>query len=228
MEQKIRIIKGGNPLSAFWLKLIAAATMLIDHVGLLFFPQLAIFRMIGRISFPLYAFLAAEGAANTRHKTRYLARLFLFAMLSELPFRLAFSVSWKEWTPQNVMFTLLAGVASCFACTNLKKWQAVLCTAALAALAQLCGSDYGAYGVLTVVLFYVLRAEKAGQGISFSLLTVLHTARTGAMLQTFSVFALVPCAFYNGTRGRDLRWFFYAFYPAHLLVLWGIHIMLLQ
>ena len=95
----------------------------------------------------------------------------------------------------------------------------------LASAAQLAGADYGAYGVLAVVFFYLLREEKAGQGISFSLLTAAHCILTADPLQAFSVLGFLPCARYNGERGRDLRWLFYAFYPAHLLLLWALRLL---
>lgn len=209
-------------MSAFWLKLIAAVTMLIDHTGVLFFPQLSVLRVVGRVSFPLYAFLAAEGAANTRRPGHYLARLSLFALLSELPFRLAFSVGWNNLLPQNVLFTLLAGVACCLVFSSQKPLPSLFFTLSAAASAQLAGTDYGAYGVLCVVGFYLLRRERAGQGIAFSLLTALNSICTPAPLQAFAVLGLAPCALYSGERGRDLRWLFYVFYPAHLLLLWGI------
>lgn len=209
-------------MSAFWLKLIAAASMLTDHIGALFFPQLSVLRIVGRVSFPLYAFLAAEGAANTRRPARYLARLGVFALLSELPFRLAFSVGWEYPLPRNVLFTLLAGVACCLVFSSQKPLPALLFTLSAAASAQLAGTDYGAYGVLCVVSFYLLRRERAGQGIVFSLLTALNSICAPAPLQAFAVLGLAPCALYSGERGRDPRWLFYVFYPAHLLLLWGI------
>lgn len=209
------------------MKLLAAAAMLIDHIGILFFPQIAVFRVIGRISFPIYAFLAAEGAAKTHSPRRYLVRLGIAALLSELPFRLAFSVPWSSWPPKNVLFTLLCGVICCFVCSAKKPWVTILCTAALAAAVQLSGSDYGAYGVLAVVFFYVLRGEKIGQCAAFSMLTVLQALLAGWPLQSFAVFGLIPCALYSGERGRDLRRFFYIFYPAHLVALWAVHLLLI-
>ena len=98
-------------MTSFWLKIIAAVTMLIDHTGAVFFPQLAVFHIVGRLSFPIYAFLAAEGASKTHRKSRYLLRLGIFALLSEAPFRLAFSLGWENPLPRNVLFTLLCGVA---------------------------------------------------------------------------------------------------------------------
>ena len=73
------------------LKLIACITMLIDHIGAVFFPSLILLRIIGRLSFPIYCFLLAEGAAHTKHAPRYALRLLLCALISELPYDLAFS-----------------------------------------------------------------------------------------------------------------------------------------
>lgn len=208
-------------MSAFALKMIAAATMVIDHVGAMFFPQIAVFRVVGRVAFPIYAFLAAEGAAKTRNPSRYLARLAVFALISELPFRMALSVGWDKYTPQNVLFTLLAGVACCVVCSSQKPIPSALFTVFAAAAAELCGTDYGAYGVLCVAGFYLLRGKTAEQGMAFSLLTALRVILT-APIQGCAVLGFLPCACYSGQRGRDLRGLFYAIYPAHLLLLWAI------
>ena len=212
-------------MSAFWLKVIAAAAMLTDHIGALFFPQTAVLRIAGRLAFPIYAFLAAEGAAKTRHPCRYLARLGAFALLSELPFRLAFSISLNKPALLNVLFTLFAGAACCMVCSVQKALPSFCFILSAAAAAQLSGSDYGAYGVLCIVCFYLLRREKAGQGIVFALLTAFNSILVPAPLQAFAVLGLAPCALYSGERGRDLRWLFYAFYPAHLLLLWAVRLI---
>ena len=201
-------------MSAFWLKLIAAASMLTDHIGALFFP--AAFRSAhrgARFVPTLCLSCGAEGAANTRRPARYLARLGVFALLSELPFRLAFSVGWEYPLPPERAF-YPAGRRGVLPCVFLSKTAAgASFTLSAAASAQLAGTDYGAYGVLCVVSFYLLRRERAGQGIVFSLLTALNSICAPAPLQAFAVLGLAPCALYSGERGRDHAGCFMCFIP---------------
>lgn len=109
-----------QPLTGFHLKLVALVTMIIDHAGAVFFPGTGLFRTIGRIAFPIYAFLIAEGCRHTRNRRRYLMGLGLFALVSEIPFDLAFGdILVGEKLPRvdflrhtNVFFTLFFAVAA--------------------------------------------------------------------------------------------------------------------
>ena len=92
------------------LKMLALITMVIDHVGAVFFPQLYWLRYIGRISMPIYAFLISQGYKYTRNFTRYAIRLAIFAVISEVPYDLLFHGTWLEFGNQNIMFTLLSGL----------------------------------------------------------------------------------------------------------------------
>ena len=96
-------------MSAFTLKMIALVTMVIDHVGAVFFPDLIWLRYIGRLSMPIYAFLLAEGYRKTRNFLHYALRLALFAVLSEVPYDLLFQGRVLEFSRQNILFTLLTG-----------------------------------------------------------------------------------------------------------------------
>lgn len=120
-------LKGRQSLTGFQLKLIALVTMIIDHVGAVFFPWTDDFRIIGRIAFPIYAFLIAEGCRHTRDRRRYLTGLGLFALVSEIPFDMAFGdILVGEAFPHvdflrhtNIFFTLFFAVAVVHICETL-------------------------------------------------------------------------------------------------------------
>ncbi|MEG1942513.1 MAG: TraX family protein, partial [Angelakisella sp.] len=97
-------------MTSFTLKIIAIAAMLIDHIGYMFFPDMIIFRLIGRIAFPIFAFFVAEGIRFTHDRKKYLTRLLLLAVISEIPFDLMRNGSAFSPSSQNVCFTLAVGV----------------------------------------------------------------------------------------------------------------------
>lgn len=213
--EKLRILDGTT------LKLIAIISMLIDHVGSMFFPGALWMRAVGRLAMPIFAFCVAEGYLHTRNRMHYLCRLGIFAVISELPFDLAF-FGCLETTHQNIMATFFLAVLALmiydYICSRRNATLAMTVVFAMAALSLLLGVDYSLFGIITVFAFYVLhdRAHWVRQlgGIAFIALTrtVGYYAATGL--------AVIPLLMYNGKKGRGLKWLFYAFYPGHLLVLW--------
>lgn len=97
-------------ITSYQLKWIAIVTMVIDHMGAILYPTEMVFRYIGRISFPIFCFLLVEGFCHTHDIFGYMARLGAFALMSEIPYDLAFNGEVLEFTHQNVFFTLLLGV----------------------------------------------------------------------------------------------------------------------
>lgn len=201
-------------MTGFQLKLLAILAMTADHIGAVFFPEIPLLRWIGRLAMPVLSFFIGEGLRHTRSPRRYLLRLTGFALLSELPFDLAF-YGGIEWGHQNVYFTLALGLLALWAIQSrgMEGWLLAL-TAALAA--ELLGCDYGMYGVLLILLldrFHRARSEQlAGAAL-------LNLAFFGLQTQTLSLIALPLLWLYNGKRGRDDRRLFYLYYPAHLCVL---------
>lgn len=201
-------------MTGFQLKLLAMLAMTADHIGAVFFPEIPLLRWIGRLAMPVLSFFIGEGLRHTRSPRRYLLRLTGFALLSELPFDLAF-YGGIEWGHQNVYFTLALGLLALWAIQSrgMEGWLLAL-TAALAA--ELLGCDYGMYGVLLILLldrFHRARSEQlAGAAL-------LNLAFFGLQTQTLSLIALPLLWLYNGKRGRDDRRLFYLYYPAHLCVL---------
>lgn len=201
-------------MTGFQLKLLAMLAMTADHIGAVFFPEIPLLRWIGRLAMPVLCFFIGEGLRHTRSPRRYLLRLTGFALLSELPFDLAF-YGGIEWGHQNVYFTLALGLLALWAIQSrgMEGWLLAL-TAALAA--ELLGCDYGMYGVLLILLldrFHRARSEQ------LTAAALLNLAFFGLQTQTLSLIALPLLWLYNGKRGRDDRRLFYLYYPAHLCVL---------
>lgn len=201
-------------MTGFQLKLLAMLAMTADHIGAVFFPEIPLLRWIGRLAMPVLCFFIGEGLRHTRSPRRYLLRLTGFALLSELPFDLAF-YGGIEWGHQNVYFTLALGLLALWAIQSrdMEGWLLAL-TAALAA--ELLGCDYGMYGVLLILLldrFHSARSEQLAAA------ALLNLAFFGLQTQTLSLIALPLLWLYNGKRGRGDRRLFYLYYPAHLCVL---------
>lgn len=223
-------------VSQEFLKLIACITMLIDHIGAIFIPGYAL-RIIGRLSFPIYCFLLAEGVRRTGNLRRYGLRLAISMMLAELPFDLAFWGRWT-WAHQSVMVTLLLGF---LALTAMEKcgspFGKLLITIPFVLLAQWMRTDYGGAGVCLIVLFGMTRdmphkylLQLLGMVVIFDQIPGLQIRIGGYYLpvQMFAILSLIPIALYSGrkvTGSKLAQWGFYLFYPVHLAVLYCIKIL---
>lgn len=212
------------------LKVIACVTMLIDHIGAVLMPWNMVLRMIGRIAFPIYCFLLAEGAYYTKNPRKYVLRLGIGVLLSELPFDLALSGG-VDWTYQSVMVTLLLGV---LALLCMKKTEntvgKILIVVPFAAAAELLLTDYGAAGVLLVAVFGLTREKPWWQRL-LGVLVVLYITPSATMdiwgirlpMELLGALALIPIAGYSGrklTHSKAVQWAFYLFYPVHLTILY--------
>lgn len=225
-------------ISGSTVKLVAIVTMFIDHFAAVVLARVLlsggwtdqlyviyrIFRMIGRLGFPIFCFLLVEGFEKTGSRAKYALRLGLFALISEVPFDLALSAKILEFGHQNVYFTLFLGLLAL--CTfdfiakrkfpTILHW--ILCAAALClfmVLAELLNTDYAGMGVLTITVIYIFRRSNAlAMAGGCAVLTLM------ALNELPSFLAIFPAAAYNGKRGLKLKYFFYAFYPVHLFLLW--------
>lgn len=222
-------------LNGFHLKLIAICTMLIDHMGYTLFPGVMWLRCVGRVAFPIFCFLIAEGCVYTHDRKKYALRLLVFALLSEIPFNLM--NSGMIWDPydQNVLWTLLTGALVCW----LIDWALKKCTplsfvltgAAMVAaywLLEIGNTDYGGWGMLLVAAFYGVHRAPSGAvvkmiaqafGLAFFSIGVMGGYLS---IELWSLAALVPIWLYNGQRGfshKAVQYGFYAFYPVHILIL---------
>ena len=205
------------------LQWIAVLAMAVDHVGYLLFPEIPLLRAFGRISFPIFSFLLAEGFRHTSDRKKYALRLAVFAVLSELPYELFLYGPERLGTlfpMKNILFSLLLAFGALWCA---ERGGGFFFGAALLALgAELGGFSYGAYGVALPLCFYFCsraflgeeKNEDAGwkRGLLAAALltacTVLYCAAHGSMFQIWAVFAAVPLFFYNGKRGRRMPRYF--------------------
>lgn len=219
-------------MSSLALKIIAVITMIIDHVGYLFFPEHVVFRIIGRIAFPVFAFFIAEGFLKTKNVNEYLKRLSIFAVISQAPLFFFDRLAGSSGLTLNIFFTLSLGVLTLLLITKIKNLPTkILGVTAILAIAHFGNFSYGIYGILSILGSYLfLKNRKAGT-VTLSLLPFLETARLFLVniffLQFFAVFSLIPIYFYNGKQGAKIsKWIFYWFYPVHLVILSLIFILL--
>lgn len=217
-------------VSGSTLKIIAVITMFIDHVGAILLPDYMVLRLIGRIAFPIFCFLLTEGFLHTRNVKNYALRLGLFALLSEIPFDLAFHNQIFDFGYQNVFFTLFIGLLAIIGLHTANKRLAekkllliltnfVIILAGML-LAYLLKTDYSYMGVLIIILIYENELHFNKAAAIFSACVGL-TCMTTLELTSFISVPLIY--FYNGKRGLSLKYFFYAFYPVHLLLLYLIY-----
>lgn len=205
------------------LKWIAVLTMVIDHVGAILFPDQIWMRVIGRVAFPVYAYCLAEGFRYTSDYRRYLGRLALFAILSEIPFDLAFYGVPFSFAHQNVFFTLTLGLILLWVLERFKE-QLLLCAGAfvvLCFLAQALHMDYGAGGLLMVFAFYLAR-QGTSPWIGWGIFVFINLFGYAGGVQWAAIIALLPIGLYSGKAGKKKQRFFYWIYPLHLLLLWII------
>ncbi len=182
-------------------------------------------RAIGRIGFPIFCFLLVEGFLHTKNVTKYALRLLAFALISEIPFDLGFSGRLFYWGYQNVFFTLFIGLLVMIAYRaieglQIKKYiKIILDILALGAgivISMLLKTDYGTtygIGVICIMALYIFRKNKVLQ-ITAGCITFVW--------EITALFAFIPIGLYNGKRGLRLKYFFYAFYPLHLFILYLI------
>lgn len=222
------------------LKMIAMLTMLIDHIGAALiensylysiegFQMLdVVLRLIGRLAFPLYCFMLVEGFHHTRNRTKYAMRIFFLAIISELPFDLAFFGKWYTGY-QNVLFTLFIGLVLIQILEIIEqkiegKVLRLLCNAIAVVIgcmaASVFSTDYSYRGVLLIGILYLFRNQKETRALLGAALFLQDMT---------AVLAFIFILKYNGEKGKLIvpGWFYQIFYPFHIFVLWGIRCWLL-
>ena len=241
-------------LTSFSLHILAMILMIIDHIwGVFAVDGYLWMTCIGRLAYPIFAFMIVEGYFHTKNLKKYVLRLLLFALISEIPFNLVMASSWLAPLHQNVLWTFLIGILLIFLNEKAKKtgklWIRGLVLVGTVLLGCLLGIiafvDYNHGGVLMILVFYVFRERKwwalLGQIVCLYFISVevisgqfipiaLFGKSFELVVQSFCMLALVPIWLYRGKQGphnKAIRYFFYGFYPAHLLLLWLIRMWIL-
>ncbi len=206
------------------LKWIAIITMTVDHVGAVLYPEFAVLRLIGRLSFPLFAYLLMLGMENTRNIRKYFVRLFIFALISQVPFFLA--IDYAPFDLLNIFFTLSSGLIFVY---FFKKGSALAFVPVFVSF--ILPFDYGIYGIASIGCMYILTKNTKFGVASLVLLNALFLVPWNT--QVLSLFALPLILLHNnGSLNRTIKfsedftipawrkYFFYVYYPLHLALLY--------
>ena len=206
--------------------------MIIDHAGLALFPDIGLFRCIGRLSFPIYCFLLVQGYRHTRNVASYGRRLALLAVVSEIPFDLLIFARRASAMEQNVLFSLLLALIALSITDTLR--EKPLHASAAVLLLCLCSMSLNvSYGWLGVALCLCMHNTATNKvqftlGVSGVLLLYSLTLRLSGVTHSWVLvslcaqFSLIPLLCYNGKPGLRhpaLTALFYAAYPLHIIVL---------
>ena len=219
------------------LKYIAIIAMILDHIAFLFIPSYSfaykVCRIIGKLTAPIMCYFLAEGFSYTSSKTKYGIRLLIFAIISQFAFSLVFYKTLFVFN-FNMIFTLFLCFLLLVSYENIRnkllKWLTILI---LVITSNFC--DWGIFAPLWVLVFYIFRGKVSKQAISYYLITTLIIIVKCIIINNYSwsniliqlgLFLFVPILYlYNGKKGNSNyfhKWFFYIFYPLHLLILYFV------
>lgn len=239
MEKKIGI-------TSAVLHIIAMALMLCDHAWATILGQYTILNDLGRVAYPIFAFMLVEGFYHTSNLKKYILRMLVFAFISEIPFNLMTNGVFIYPYHQNVMWTFVIALLLMAWIEQTRKkgvlWKTILVSILATGIGFLAGfasfADYFGFGVLAILAFYFFRGKKwwnyvgqvvclycifvEGLGGYCHIVTILgHTFEV--VQEGFALFALIPIWLYNGKKGYNAKWFkyfCYSFYPAHIFILY--------
>lgn len=210
-------------INTFTLKMIAITAMLIDHIGAVLLPQYEILRVIGRIAFPIFAYTLVEGFIYTHDVKKYMMRLGVLALISEIPFDLAFSGTPLAFGHQNVFFTLFLGIFMLYSYIKMPgKFRKFLSVLAIMLLSEFLRTDYNSMGLLMIFCFYIYRENKIIKLLAMAVINIFCMGGS----QIYAALSAIPIAVHNREQGPKGKAFFYGFYPVHLMILYIINTFL--
>lgn len=239
-------------ISSVWLHIFAMVFMLMDHMWATVFTNEQWMTQVGRLAYPIFAFMIVEGYSHTKSLKKYVLRLLCFAVITEIPFNLMVGNRVMYYVHQNVLWTFLISIGLMYLNDLARKkdkwWLSLITMAGTVALGYILGYitfvDYNAAGILTVLLFYFFRGRKwwcylgqlAGlyyinvellQGLFFEVEIFGH--KMEIVQQGLAMLSLAFIWLYKGRQGKKskvFQYFCYAFYPAHMLILWLISLLI--
>ncbi len=206
------------------LGILAVVFMIIDHMGVVFFPNTVWMRVVGRIALPLFAWGIAVGAQHTRNIARYALRLLALMLISQVFYMGALNHTWEKL---NIFATLFLGLVAIWGLKEKKEWM----TAAALLTTQFVSMDYGFQGVLCILLFWLLLDKPLALSICYAAFCIVwgaggriiwETQFFAVRLQTSALLALPLILWPTSTRLKTPRWLMYAMYPGHLAILWAL------
>jgi hypothetical protein len=236
-------------MTSFALKIIAMITMFCDHLGGAIYKSISPFNYIGRIAFPIFAFQISEGFSHTKDLKKYLLRLMIFAIISQIPYILFLSM-YSSTVQLNIFFTLAFGLIAIWLHSYIHKnisskidnriEQPVakfllkfivefIPVIALCIIGELSKVDYGWWGILLVFMFYYFKQNKLAMNISFIVMCVIFYGidiikygfnTVYIWLFAFNILPILFINLYNGKQGKKIKYLLYIFYPLHLLILY--------
>lgn len=227
-------------MNAFVLKIIACITMFMDHISYAIPGNTAWLNYIGRLAFPIFAFQISEGYIHTKNIKNYVLRLVIFAIISQIPYSLFYTIIAPGKFVLNVVFTLLLGLISIIIYDKYDKYAGIISAICFGAIAELAHFDYGFYGVAIILLFYIFRNNKALLVTGFELATITYFSITilsyykdgitmlNRAFQWYwpyavcTMLAIFPILLYNKKKGPNTKHLLYLFYPLHLLLIYGL------
>ncbi len=212
-------------VQSYCIELHAAASPEVD----LWLGVYLAMRAVGRVTLPLFCFVLVEGFVHTRSRRKYALRLLLFALVSQLPFDYMLRLDFSYARYLNIMFTLLLSFCALWLGESagtrlgLPRWGTMALVGAVVfgagMLADVLSMGYGSYCVYIIGALYLARGHRLAQFALGCALTVLTCRFDWGDVQMWAVVGFALIALYNGERGRGMKWFFYLFYPVHMLVL---------
>lgn len=236
------------------LKILAINAMVLDHIAWILFPNIKIFHIIGKVAFPIFCYMIAEGYLKTRNKKKYLIRLIMIALISEIPFIITFRLAFGEqFIALNTIFDLVFGLIAIWIYDTSKSKYKILAVWFISILGLVLMVDGDFEGVWMIYFFYkyhddfntmakkicmivilgiainisymFINGIMCGAELSLIMNYILSANFLGSLIiNLFTLLALIPIKFYSGKKGLNVKWLFYGFYPAHLLILYSIKV----
>lgn len=215
-------------MSSFALKILGIILMTVDHIGLMFVEQDYIFRAIGRIAFPIFAFQITQGFKHTKNKENYILKLLIFTIISQLPYWLFLKTAIPTIPfSLNVGGTLTLGALCLYV---IEKIQYLPLRVILVPLLILIGFfipiDYGWFGITMIVLFYLFENNVVLLSTSLFFIVIIYCITRLSIFELPVLLALLPIFAYNQKQGPKVKYLFYIFYPLHLLILTVIKLLI--